>query len=227
MFKSDSMSYLGFGKSGKAISGLESSELCLRVNLDNALRGHVYKDCIPNAYDSKKPLGHRHFEELTRSEFLSRILLLRENRGIEVPFIKYIVKYKFHFLLEKSGELFCKMVDHLSHEYPDIIKCDPKAYQLLLVESVQDPSFKSGFFSSFDDYLDKNFLKVLDVIIYLIEKEYKKGNVDVLSVVGETMFDEKPFLLECFTLLEVDLITYVQMTKSKGYTKWDLYKGFV
>lgn len=227
MFKSDSMSYLGFGKEGKGISGLESFELCLRVNLDNALRGHVYEHGLPIAKESTKPLGRRHFEELYRSEFVEQLLRIREQRGLDVQLLRFSTKYKYHFFLDTTGELFKNIVTELSNTYPENFHGDPESYRLYLLENITGVKFKEGFFSSYDDVFEATFLKVLDAVLYLIEKEYKIGNADVLLVAGDTMFDEKPFLLNCYTLLEVDLNTKVEMTKLKGRCTWDLYKGFV
>ncbi|MEC7276412.1 MAG: hypothetical protein VXV96_08835 [Bdellovibrionota bacterium] len=119
MYKSDSLNYLGFRKRGKAISSLEAQELCLRTNLDNALRAEVYWAGVPKPKESKRPLGHPHFKELKRSEFIKQMLSIREKRGIDLNFLKFIYQYKFHFLLDETTELFDHVINYLADRYPE------------------------------------------------------------------------------------------------------------
>jgi hypothetical protein len=162
------------------------------VNLDNALRAKVYDNGLPFARESSKPLGRRHFEVLYRSEFVEELLKIREQRGLDVQLLRFSTKYKYHFFLDTTGELFKNIVTELSNTYPENFHGDPESYRLYLLENITDVKFKEGFFSSYDYVFEATLLKILDAVLYLIEKEYKMGNTDVLSVAGEMMFDDRP-----------------------------------
>lgn len=160
---------------------------------------------------------------------IKQIALLSRYKSLKtINTARFLISYKYHFLMDRSEKLLQTIITHFKDQSPDEFPKEPEFYMGVIVNALKRLKGTDRMLTEYMLLIPDGPLEVLDQIFTLMEREFEKGNVEFTAFYDEPKFLRDLPTLNNLLLIEYDLFAYaVYWSKSSGSRlTWSAIKGW-